>query len=370
MTLWIGLTAGIFLIAAYNLAALRKDRERALELRRQRRQAPPDIKEGPLVSVLVAAWNEVETIEDHIRSFLTLRYPKKELILCAGGEDGTLGLAERMAGEGEIQLFPQEAGEGKQSALRRAYERASGEVVYLTDADCCIDDGAFERLLAEVVAGEAAATGTCDPPTRQREHPYVLLRWYTDLFSQRPHERYITGLLGRNSMLQRSVLDVVGAFEPEVQTGTDYELAKRLLASGHRIRNVVDSAVQSPLPDGPGEFWLPQSRYLRNVVVHGLRYRAYREVLGALVPSLIGAVMVGLPVMGMFLHPAFAGLWGLLWAHVLLSRLRYIRFGRAVTGQEFPALGYLRLPFDTLAEFLIWLGTMLQYPIRSWRRQW
>ena len=50
--------------------------------------------ERPMVSVLVAAWNEREHIERHIESFLALRYPHKELVLCAGGEDGTTEFAK------------------------------------------------------------------------------------------------------------------------------------------------------------------------------------------------------------------------------------------------------------------------------------
>ena len=115
--------------------------------------------ELPLVSVLVAAWNEAAHINRHIESFLALRYPNKELVLCAGGNDGTLDLAYACAGP-QVELLPQAPGEGKQRALARSFHQARGEVIFLTDADCELADEPFERTLWPVIGyGEQVATG-------------------------------------------------------------------------------------------------------------------------------------------------------------------------------------------------------------------
>jgi hypothetical protein len=84
------------MVAAWNWWKWRQDRVLALRLRAQEAE-PVQLKSTPKVSVLVAAWNEADMIREHIESFLRLRYPNKELILCAGG--GRCGLPEEVCGE-------------------------------------------------------------------------------------------------------------------------------------------------------------------------------------------------------------------------------------------------------------------------------
>ena len=79
-----------------------------------RSEVPRDVNGEtlPKVSVLVAAWNEADIIREHIQSFLGLHYPNKELILCAGGEDGTYRIA-REQGHTKVKVLEQQRGEGK-----------------------------------------------------------------------------------------------------------------------------------------------------------------------------------------------------------------------------------------------------------------
>ncbi len=128
----------------------------------------------PKVSVLVAAWNEADNIDDHIRSFLALGYPNAELVLCAGGDDDTSARATQRAADARVKVFAQRPGEGKQAALRRVLSAADGEVIMLTDADCEFTDEAFLRLVAPIAAGEAVVTtGGSEPKPAQRGNPLV-----------------------------------------------------------------------------------------------------------------------------------------------------------------------------------------------------
>ncbi|NJK33015.1 MAG: glycosyltransferase [Deltaproteobacteria bacterium] len=107
--------------------------------------------------MLVAAWHEADHIGAHIAAFQALRYPNKELILCAGGADGTCAIAQGCANE-SIHILEQMPGEGKQRALRRCYAAASGELIYLTDADCLlIGPGDFPREIDEASGSRARA---------------------------------------------------------------------------------------------------------------------------------------------------------------------------------------------------------------------
>jgi cellulose synthase/poly-beta-1,6-N-acetylglucosamine synthase-like glycosyltransferase len=339
----------------------------------------------PKVSVLVAAWNEAEIIQEHIASFLKLRYFPKELVLCAGGDDGTFGLAYQYTGE-QVTVIKQNLGEGKQKALRKTLALADGEIILLTDADCLFADESFEKVLAPVVnEDEVVATGTIQPLSQQRSSPFVLHHWFNEIWaivhtSQR--RRYVTGVMGANTAIRRDALEKVGGFEMPVPSGTDYHLAKVLLERGYRIRYVPESAVYTLYADSLASYCHQQSRWLRNVVMHGLRFGAYDEVVQGLLPSLLGMVML----MGSSLvlgAGIFRGvrqrfpwmrtlrvLCGLAWIHVLLRRLRYIRFAEQFTDERFPKVGYIYLPFYILVDFAVWSWALVQYPFKSRRLRW
>jgi cellulose synthase/poly-beta-1,6-N-acetylglucosamine synthase-like glycosyltransferase len=324
----------------------------------------------PLVSVLVAAWNEAEGIAAHIDSFLRLRYPHKDLVLCAGGEDGTYDLAASYAGDGVIVL-QQEPGEGKQRALRRCLERATGDIIFLTDADCLLDDEAFERTLAPIIhEDEAVTTGTIGPPLYQCASPLVLHQWFTQVDGMARQGAYVGGIQGANVALRRDALEAAGAFDAEVRTGTDYYMAKQVLRQGYRIRHVPDSAVETPFPETLAQYRRQHTRWLRNVVVHGLRFGSYGEVLRCMIPSLLGGLMLAGPLAALFWGPVALVGWLLLFLHALLSRVRYMRFGESLTRCPFSGAAYARLPGFMLVDFWVWAGTLLQYLSAGGRRQW
>jgi len=130
----------------------------------------------PKVSVLVAAWNEASEIGKLIESFQSLRYPARELILCAGGQDGTYEKALSLVAPNVIVL-EQMPGEGKQRALRRCLRQSDGVVIFLTDADCRLDDACFEATLYPVACGgEQASSGFHRPYPEQITKPFVRYR--------------------------------------------------------------------------------------------------------------------------------------------------------------------------------------------------
>ena len=179
-----------------------KDRRRL----RQLAQSPEpayDIQETPKVSILLPAWNEAGSLASCIESILSLRYPEKELVVCAGGRDATLEIARRFEPRGVIVL-EQAPGEGKQGALRRSFERSGGEIIFLTDADCILDDETFERTLSAGGGGrEVAAGGAWRPFDRQLDHPFVLYQWSHHLYREIWMPEYTPSLDGRNAAIRR-----------------------------------------------------------------------------------------------------------------------------------------------------------------------
>ena len=168
------------------------------------------------VSILVAAWNEEAIIDAHLASIESLTYPNLEYILCAGGKDRTLEIAMRHAAPA-IQVFEQNAGEGKQKALQRCLERASGELIFLTDADCILDDAVVTNLIYPIVnEEESVASGNCAPLTEQTQNSLVLQQWFAEVYVKALRGLYIAGIQGANAALKRETLNEIGNFEAPV----------------------------------------------------------------------------------------------------------------------------------------------------------
>lgn len=366
----VGLTA----VALYNWRLWQKDKARLAAV-----AAPPprpplsDWPELPLVSVLVAAWNEAAHIERHIESFLSLRYPHKELILCAGGTDDTYALAQRYAGE-TVTLLEQRPGEGKQRALARSLPHARGEIVFLTDVDGLLDDDACERTLYLVATGkELVCTGGSRPIPQLLTHSFVLLQAASDhyMYSNSEAPAYLPGLLGRNCALKRSLLEETQALSVPAPTGTDYVLAQVLTEAGVPIRQIRDSQIQTEYPHTIRGYIRQQRRWLRNVAWFGWQFEAWSDVRASLQTSLMGVAMLTLPFFGFCFGMMPVLLWSVILCHGYLSRFRYIYLLAKkldLPAQNLPYKFQFISLTSLLADFVAWSLTLTDY-FSSRRRQ-
>lgn len=342
--------------------------------------------ELPLVSVLVAAWNEIEHIDRHIQSFLALRYPNKELILCAGGHDGTYERASRYAAGASlalavqapkaastlpIKVFEQQPGEGKQRALARCFSHTQGAIIFLTDADCVLDNESFERTLYPLAAGlEEASTGTSKPDGTQLKNPFVAAQMASQLYSDLQTPPYSEGLFGRNGAVTRRLLEQSQALAADAPTGTDYVLAKMLVQAGARIRQVPESRIVTDYPATIGAYVRQQRRWVRNVALHGLRFGALSEVKSSLQSSLIGLMMLLLPFGKPLFGTPLLVVWGLLLWHAFLSRLRYLYLFGSIFAIPVPLRQVILQPGMLFLDFIAWSQPLLDYLLPQRQKEW
>ncbi|MCC7371772.1 MAG: glycosyltransferase [Chloroflexi bacterium] len=320
-------------------------------------------REGaPLVSVLVAAWNERDTIGALIDSFESLTYPAAELILCAGGRDGTYELASQRASD-RIRVVYQEPGLGKQRALQRCYAEAHGSIIMLTDADCRLVDEAFLRLLAPILQGEAeVATGLSEPGEEERRAGLVHYQWLIDRWWHHQLPREGDGLHGRNCALTRAVLDRVGAFETHVPTGTDYHLSQSLRQAGYRIRVVHDSRVVSEYPAEAAGYLRMYERWHKNLLILGPRFGAWMDVRRVLTAFGLYGTMVALPFAAPLVGRIAPAASGVLLATALLQRLARASAGARLAGEPISSSLVLQAAqatvLDITAVFLAMYATL------------
>ena len=120
------------------------------------------LAQDPLVSVLVANFNYERYIALTLESMLTQTYSNFEVIVCDDGSEDRSPqvISEFVRRDARIKLFTQPNG-GVASALNRAFDESSGEIVCLLDAD----DIFLPTKLAHVVrAFEAQSWGVVVHP--------------------------------------------------------------------------------------------------------------------------------------------------------------------------------------------------------------
>ncbi len=280
----------------------------------------------PKLTILVAAWNEGDNIQPFIQSYLDLDYPRKELILCAGGSDGTYQKAVQYAG-GSVVVIPQKPGEGKQRALRRGFEHSTGDILLLTDADCLLNQDALMRLVDPILQGEDLVTsGHCKPKRSQLSHPFVFYQYALQQRRQPAIQKrkYLKALLGRNCAIHRTVLEEVGSFNEEISIGTDSFLAKKVITRGYQIRLVPESVVETEFPSSLRAYFHQRSRWKRNGILHNLKFRLYRRVGSALFHSTRGLTLLVLPILGLWFGWSILFLWASIIAYSFLVRFKYV----------------------------------------------
>ena len=320
----------------------------------QEQQALPELSHTPKISVLVAAWNEQPHLKTHLESFLNLTYPQIELVLCAGGTDGTLELAHRYAGA-RVKVLEQLPGEGKQRALAKAYTLAAGEIIYLTDADSVYEQAALTHLLAPIInGGEQVTTGSMRPLVGQQYHFLPAYLWAVDTAANLYSPEYVKGLLGANTAVTRQALESSGGLDFAAPTGTDYQLGKRLGRSGYKIRLAKSSVIATSYPQNLGTYRRRQSRWLRNLLVYGKQYGAEKDLRQSYQTITIGVIMTLLPLTSPISGKKGLSGWGILLAQAVSSKVRYNLITARLSGRAVPLKLWLGLLPMSLIDFVIW----------------
>jgi glycosyltransferase involved in cell wall biosynthesis len=116
--------------------------------------APIPDERCPTVSVLFAARDEAEKMPEALKTFLSLDYPRYELVAVNDRSDDSTGDILEAAAREDPRLRPVRIDSlpsgwlGKPHALQTAYENSSGEWLVFTDADVHFSPDLLRRAIA------------------------------------------------------------------------------------------------------------------------------------------------------------------------------------------------------------------------------
>ncbi|MCK4745501.1 MAG: glycosyltransferase, partial [Bacteroidales bacterium] len=106
----------------------------------------------PLISILIAAFNEDEVIESKIGSILTGDYPSDRLEILVGSDastDRTNHILQKLdEAHSSLKIFLFEERTGKPEVVNRLVEESSGELLVITDANVMLDPTALREMIS------------------------------------------------------------------------------------------------------------------------------------------------------------------------------------------------------------------------------
>jgi hypothetical protein len=182
---------------------------------RTRRSPHADVTEGPLVTVLMPAYNAADTIGYSLTSILEQTWRSLEVIVVDdGSDDGTSEAARRAAaGDPRVTIIRELVNRGCFATRNIGLAHARGDLVTVHDAD----DWAHGQLIEAQISA-------------LRRDPRAQVAWASavrtrpDLAMPRPPGRFLTSL-----MFPRSLVEVVGEWD-DARDVADWEFLDRLSA--------------------------------------------------------------------------------------------------------------------------------------------
>lgn len=106
-----------------------------------------EISFEPMVTLLVAAYNEEGIIEDKIKNTLALNYPVEKLIIyfiADGSDDRTVTIIEKYP---QIKLYFKKERAGKIAAMNRALKEVTTEISIFSDANTLLNKNCIKEIV-------------------------------------------------------------------------------------------------------------------------------------------------------------------------------------------------------------------------------
>jgi glycosyltransferase involved in cell wall biosynthesis len=218
----------------------------------------------PSVSVIIPAWCERGTLEACLAAVRQLDYPEYEIIVAAGGPDGTLEAAMRLSRrDPRIRIVPQRPTAGKNGAMNDAVRAAAGEALVFLDADGLVSPSWLKALVAGLgpaseARAYAASTGRFVSARR------TLIARAGEMSQVLEYEsRGRVSLQGSGSMaLWRTAWDVVGEL-PEGPYADDWDLNARLRHADLAVSYAPNAIVLTERPHSLAQWWSNELRWRR-----------------------------------------------------------------------------------------------------------
>ncbi|MCL6573358.1 MAG: glycosyltransferase [Bacillus sp. (in: Bacteria)] len=268
----------------------------------------------PLVSVIIAAYNEEKVINRTIQSILKSDYPGFEIIVVDDGsmDQTSLKVSEQFSDNEKVHMLHKKNG-GKASAINMGVKRSVGDIIVAIDADTIVPPEAISLLIRHFVDKKVAAVSG---NVRVGNVHNLLTAWQ--------HVEYVTGFnLEKRAFATLNCVTVVpgaiGAWRKQVieelgyfSTTTlaeDTDLTLSMLRQGHKIIIDEHAYAYTEAPETVKEFLKQRFRWTFGTLQC---FWKHKKAFGAIKQKPLGFIALPNMLLFQFVVPLFAPLLDLL----------------------------------------------------------
>ena len=245
---WSGLAVVFYTYVGYAPLVWALSRLRRWGRPRPDRTVPPD-DDLPAVTLLVAAYNEADVIDEKLANTRALNYPREKLNVLFVTDGSTDVTPDRLRAAPGVQCLHRDERAGKMAALHRGMEHVETPIVVFSDANAMLNADALRNLVRHyqdasvgAVAGEkrVRATGADDASGASEglywRYESALRRWDDALHS-------VVGAAGELFSVRTALFEPI----PEDTILDDFVLTLRVAARGYRVAYAPDAyATEGP----------------------------------------------------------------------------------------------------------------------------
>lgn len=277
----------------------------------------PELKRHFSVSVIIAAWNEEDTIEDTVREVFKSDYDNivEVIVLNDGSTDKTKKIVEKLIKEfPKIYLLNKE-NSGKAESINQGIKIAKGELIAVVDSDSFPNKDGIRKLVG-FFEDKKVGAATCPIFARNKKKFFEVLQAVeyaaialTRKLLESVNAIYVTP--GPLAMYRKKALIEIGGFDKNNMT-EDIEVTWHLIVNGWDRKMCMDTHVTTWVPTNFKQWISQRRRWSMGGLQCMLKYKKY----------FLKKNIMGLFVWPFFVLNSFLGLLGLsLFAYLSISRL-------------------------------------------------
>ncbi len=222
---------------------------RTTESDHRRREVPAESKVGPLVSILIPAYNAEEWIEDSIRSALAQTWEPKEIIIVDdGSKDQTLKFARQFEAA-SVSVVAQK-NQGAAAARNKALSLSHGDYIQWLDADDLLAPDKIASQMEELNRGAGRRTLLSSTWGHFMYRPCRAQFTPTALWHDLSPVEWLLRKMGQNLYMQtatwlvsRELTEAAGPWDTRLLGDDDGEYFCRVLRASDGVRFVPEAKV-------------------------------------------------------------------------------------------------------------------------------
>jgi cellulose synthase/poly-beta-1,6-N-acetylglucosamine synthase-like glycosyltransferase len=330
-----------------------------------------DLKDLPLVNIIIPAWKEGKLFEDCLLSITKLNYPHLKVIVSAGGNEETIQIVNSFKKFKNFIILKQKPG-GKMKALNDCLKYVSEGIIYSIDADVILNNEILLRMLYPLVNENQYVTAGSIRPLKFQENidivKYMLINRNTN-FRIKFSRIGRVEISGPNSCFKYEVIEKIGNFfDDNLFLASDRFRGPLIFSKGFKIYWLTDyrGKIFTFFPDSLKKYFLQEFRWRKNSLTNPYMKKKVKIYIKFLISFLISIYLLSSPFFIFFnINLALIGLIMLLSKY--LKKLRKIIFFKRTANkkfyEKFGLLFFLKLVFfiytDVILTFYLGINLLI-----------